>query len=103
MNVKIYGRFMGLFIMRGCRIERSAYILETDVAVRHVLEMIVRVITRDIGGRDLVQFCAPMHHHVAVNSPIAGRNLLLKNAYGKPLPATLLLFPPPPCPAKLSQ
>lgn len=64
----------------GRRIERSAYILETDVAVRHVLEMIVRVITRDIGGRDLVQFCAPMHHHVAVNSPIAGRNLLLKNA-----------------------
>lgn len=43
------------------------------------------VITRDIGGRDLVQFYAPMHHHVVVNSPIAGRNLLLKNAYGKPL------------------
>lgn len=36
-----------------------------------------------------MQFCAPMHHHVAVNSPIAGRNLLLKNAYGKPLPACL--------------
>jgi len=68
-----------------CRIEHSAYILETDVAVRHVLEMIVSVITRDIGGRDLVQFYAPMHHHVVVNSSIVSRNLLLKNAYGKPL------------------
>jgi len=27
--------------------------LKTDVAVRHVLETIARVITRDIGGRDL--------------------------------------------------
>lgn len=87
------GRFVGLFVAgrrrggRDAELGGGVYILATDVAVRHVLEMIARVITRDIGGRDLVQFYAPMHHHVAVNSPIAGRNLLLKNAYGGRRPA----------------
>jgi len=61
-----------------CRIEHSAYILETDVAVRHVLEMIVSVITRDIGGRDLVQFYASMHHHVVVNSSIASSKFVIE-------------------------
>jgi len=68
----------------GRRIEHSAYILKTDVAVRHVLEMIVRVITRDIGGRDLVQFCAPMHHHVAVNSPIAQSKFVIEKRIASP-------------------
>lgn len=69
----------------GCRVERSAYILETDVAVRHVLEMIVRVITW--------RYWRPRPRAILRSDASSGRrqfayrrsrNLLLKNAYGKP-------------------
>lgn len=81
----------------GCRVERSAYILETDVAVRHVLEMIVRVITwrywRPRPRAILRSDASSRRRQFAYRR---SRNLLLKNAYGKP-PEPL------PRPAKLSQ
>lgn len=69
----------------GCRVERSAYILETDVAVRHVLEMIVRVITwrywRPRPRAILRSDASSRRRQFAYRR---SRNLLLKNAYGKP-------------------